>query len=102
MNGESITEKELRSRAEKRVNAIMAFRQHLLAYVVVNILLITTWLVVALVVGNGAWFPWFIFPLLGWGIGIAMHAWAVYGRSWVRRDQLVAKEMEKMRSAGKE
>jgi hypothetical protein len=100
MNVESTEDYDLRKRAEKHVSAVMAFRQHLLAYVVVNVLLIATWLTVALVARGGAWFPWFIFPLIGWGIGIVMHAFVVYGRSDERRERLVAKEIEKMKSGG--
>ena len=46
------------------------FKYHLLAYVIVNTILI----VVNLMNPAHLWFFW---PLIGWGIGIAAHAYAV-------------------------
>jgi len=46
------------------------FRFHLLAYVLVNAILI----VVNLMNPTHLWFFW---PLIGWGIGIAAHGYAV-------------------------
>jgi hypothetical protein len=43
------------------------FKIHLTVYIVVNTLLITLNLLT-----NPA-FYWFVFPLIGWGIGITMH-----------------------------
>lgn len=90
-------ETSLRARAEKIVEAKRGFRQHLVIYAVVNMLIFFIWLATALV--SGAWFPWFIFPLGGWGIGIVMHAYDVYGGGHfeTRREELVRKEMEKMK-----
>lgn len=46
---------------------------HTTVYVAVNILLVVVWAL--------TWtkFPWFIFPLLGWGIGLAAHVAAYRG-----------------------
>ncbi len=46
------------------------FKFHLLAYIIVNIILI----VVNLMNPTHIWFFW---PLLGWGIGLAAHGYAV-------------------------
>jgi hypothetical protein len=27
----------------------------------------------------GGWFPWPVFLTVGWGIGLALHAWSVFG-----------------------
>nr|WP_317359680.1 2TM domain-containing protein [uncultured Tyzzerella sp.] len=51
--------------AKKRVLAKKAFKIHLATYILVSILLV----VISLY--NGAY--WFIFPVLGWGIGIVAH-----------------------------
>lgn len=44
---------------------------HAIAYVIVNLLL----LYIDVMTPGSVWFFW---PLLGWGIGLACHAWAVY------------------------
>lgn len=48
-------------------------RVHLAVFVVIQLLLAATWAL------TGAGFPWFVFPLLGWGAGLAGHAVAVSG-----------------------
>lgn len=54
-----------RRRRYRRMRA--SFRYHLAVYVAVQVLLVATWLL------TGADYPWFVFPLLGWGIGLAAH-----------------------------
>lgn len=90
-------ELHLREKAEKIVEAKRGFRQHLVVYVVVNMLIFFVWLSVAIV--SDAWFPRFVFPLGGWGIGIVMHAYEVYGggRYEARREELVRREMDRMK-----
>jgi hypothetical protein len=83
---------DLRSRAEARVKAREDFRIHLLVYVLVNALLWAIWFF------NGANLasPWPIFPLLGWGIGLAVHWWTTYGRDETRREAEIEEEMRRM------
>jgi hypothetical protein len=86
----------LAAEAVRRIKARRDFRGHLLVYVAVNILLILIWLTTALTAG--AWYPWFVFPLAGWGIGVAAHAWAVYGSpSRPITQEAIAEEIERMR-----
>ncbi len=54
-------------RAEKRVKARLGFFWHLAAYLVVNGFLFLIWLF------TGLGYPWFIWPVLGWGIGLFFH-----------------------------
>ncbi|MEX0874387.1 MAG: 2TM domain-containing protein [Actinomycetota bacterium] len=62
----------------------LGFRVHLGVYLSVNALLFVTWLLTSgLGEEGGMGFPWFLFPLLGWGIGLVAH-FAVY--SVVSRD----------------
>jgi hypothetical protein len=62
----------LRARAEKRLEARRGLGAHALAYVLVNGFLVVIWAL------NGVGdFFWPIFPLLGWGIGLAFNAWDV-------------------------
>ena len=60
-----MTDKELYNLAKKRVAAKKVFNIHFATYIAVSILLI------AISVLNGS--TWFIFPVLGWGIGIVAH-----------------------------
>ena len=49
------------------------FRAHLASFVAVNLLLIAIWAL------TGAGYFWPIWPILGWGIGIASHASDAFG-----------------------
>ena len=79
-------EQQRYERARKRVEALKGFYIHATAFVLVNIALFT----INLLVG-GVW--WFYWPLIGWGIGLALHAFAVFGfggvgpwgRAWEER-----------------
>jgi hypothetical protein len=88
----------LATEAVRRIEARRGFRLHLLAYGAANALMILIWLTVALTAG--AWFPWFVFPLAGWGAGVGAHGWAVYG-SPARpiTDEAITQEIERMRRA---
>jgi 2TM domain len=58
--------------AVKRVKAKRDFKNHAAIYVIVNGMLVGIWAFS----GMGSFWP--IWPLLGWGIGLAFNAWAVY------------------------
>ncbi len=51
-----------------RAHATAEFRQHLHAYLAVNVLLVAIWAL------SGAGYPWFLWSLLGWGIALFMYA----------------------------
>jgi hypothetical protein len=55
------------------------FRIHFLVYLAVQVFLFLIWLSTP---HTGDTLPWFVYPLLGWGIGIVAHYAAV--RSFVR------------------
>ncbi|TKJ42284.1 histidine kinase [candidate division LCP-89 bacterium B3_LCP] len=60
-------------RARKRVEEIKGFYTHLLVYVLVNIFLVLfNWFS-----SPGHW--WFQWPLIGWGIGLAVHWLSIFG-----------------------
>src|SRR5437660_873248 len=88
-------EGDLRSQALRRLEKRKQFRTHLFTYVLVNVLLILVWLGTAISAGDGAWFPWPIFPLLGWGIGLAFHARSVYGTGITEAD--IQQEMNRLK-----
>lgn len=66
------TEQEIQ-RAKKRVKAKKAFYQHLMSYAIINLFLIA----LNLITSPG--YFWFIFPLMGWGVGLAFHYVDVFG-----------------------
>jgi hypothetical protein len=60
-------EQQRYERARKRVEALKSFYIHATIYVLVN-----TGLFVINLLTGGPW--WFFFPLIGWGIGLGIHA----------------------------
>ena len=62
------------------------FRMHVLTYVLVNSFLWLIWGVVY--AAGGTWFPWPVFPMAGWGIGLVFHAWDVYRRRPFSEEQI--------------
>jgi hypothetical protein len=73
------------ARAKKRVEEIKGFYVHLGIYLIVNTML---FLINVLSDSGNYWFYW---PLLGWGIGLAAHAFTVFamgglfGTNWEER-----------------
>lgn len=90
IQGEERTDEELRKEAIVRLGKKRDFGAHLLAYVLVNGLLIVLWAV------TGAGFFWPLFPLMGWGIGVAFHAWDTYGRP--PTEERIRREMDRLRA----
>ena len=86
-------EEELYQEAKKRVEEKRGFRIHLTIYLAVNAFLVIIWWV------TGAGFPWFVFPLGGWGIGLLFNFLGVYvfSRRPERDRNEIEKEMETMR-----
>lgn len=62
--------------AKQRVSQIRDFYQHLAVYLVINAGLV---LINLLTSPQSLWFVW---PLLGWGIGVALHALTTFGGLW--------------------
>jgi len=58
-------------RAALRSAARAGLRGHVASYLSVMLLLVAIWLVVGLTAG--AWYPWPVWPALGWGIGVLSH-----------------------------
>ncbi|HEY7270710.1 MAG TPA: 2TM domain-containing protein [Dehalococcoidia bacterium] len=66
------TDVELRERALRQLKKKRDFVAHLVTYVLVNAFVLIIWAT------TGSGFFWPIFPIAGWGIGLAFHAWDVY------------------------
>ena len=64
---------EAYDRARRRVRQIKGFYAHATVYVLVNAFL------AALNLATSRSEMWFVWPLLGWGIGLAVHAASVFG-----------------------
>jgi hypothetical protein len=86
-------DRSIRDRALERIEKKREFHAHLLAYVLVNAMLVGIWAV------TGAGFFWPVFPLLGWGIGIGFHAWDTY-RPGEPSEQQIQREIEHLRKVG--
>ena len=87
-----MSEKEVYEQAEKRVKQKQGFYVHLTVYICVNIILVLIWTFPA---GRG--FPWFIFPIVGWGIAVLLHGLGVYGSGRKSDRAAIDKEAEKIR-----
>ena len=83
---------ELRRLAIRRADMKLAFRSHMMAYVVVNAGLVAIYVMTSF----GDYF-WPIWPMLGWGIGLGTHAVSVYTNGENVRDRLIEDELEKLR-----
>ena len=87
-----MSEDDLYRLAGKRVEEKKSFYIHLAVYVIVNIALVIIWW------ATGAGFPWFLFPLGGWGIGILFHFLGVFVFSqqsnWERKE--IEREVQKL------
>jgi len=75
-----IDTRELRQHENLREQAVVRLRKkhdfaaHLLAFAMVNAMLVLVWWLTEVA------FFWPIFPLMGWGIGLGFHAWDNFGR----------------------
>lgn len=78
------TNEERRKEAIKRLKAKRDFKTHAAAYVTVNTMLVIIWAL------SGAGSFWPIWPILGWGVALALNAWAVYIRKPMTEDNIRA------------
>ncbi len=90
MESEDEGAEDLREHAVSRLKKQRDFKVHALMFVAVNALLVGIWAVTS----PGDFF-WPIFPLLGWGIGLAANAWDAYGRKPITEDQ-IQREMDRL------
>ena len=85
-----MTDEEIYKEAKKIVEEKKGFRTHFIVYLLVNALLVVIWAF------TDRGFPWFVFPLGGWGIGVLFHFLNTYVFS--REDTgEIEKEAEKIR-----
>lgn len=87
-------EDRVRRRIEQRLEDRDDFYTHLALYIAVNGFLWVMWLL------TGAGFPWPIFPMGGWGIGLFAHwfdYWNSHGGGSRRREAFIEREMQRER-----
>jgi hypothetical protein len=87
-----MNEQEIKyQKAKERVEDLRGFYRHLAVYVIVNLGLF----LINMMASPGS--LWFIWPLMGWGIAIVLHALRVFGGSlgsnW--EEKKIAELMEK-------
>ncbi len=86
-------------RAERRVKAKLGFYNHLAVYVVINGLLIVIYLATGLLPGYYS-YPWFVWPMFGWGIGLLFHFLGTFVFSNTNteetRQRMIEAEMRRM------
>ena len=87
-----MSEKEVYEQAKKRVEAKRAFYSNLMVYIVVNIILVLIW---AFAAGRG--YPWFLWPLGGWGIAIIFHFMSVFVFKEKSDKAAIEREADKIR-----
>ena len=89
-------------RARKKVKEKKEFYQHLTSYMVMGVF----FYVLNMMTSFGSW--WWYWPVLGWGIGVAMHYFQVFGLPGVGRfdeeweEKQMKKELKQLNSRNKE
>lgn len=93
-----MTEDDRYKRAKERVEEIRGFYVHLFVYIIVNFGLF----MINIITAPGAF--WFYWPLIGWGIGLFIHGFSVFGtqslfgRDW--EEKKIKEIMEKDKGEG--
>ena len=89
-----MSEEELRKIARQRAKAKSGFYIHLIVYIVVNILLVAIWYFTS----DTNEFPWFVFPLGGWGIALVLHAVTTFYGGNSLEDRMTERELAKLKA----
>lgn len=87
-----LTPEAIEKLARKRASAKLGWYLHAVLFVVVNIVVFS---MSRYGFGNR---PWSVYPLLGWGLGLALHGVSVFvlGTGSGLRERMVQKERERL------
>jgi hypothetical protein len=80
---------EGRAQAVRRLWAKRGFKIHLTAFAIVSLAMLLIWTSAS----RGDYF-WPIWPIAGWGTGLAVHAWITFGR-WSLSEAAIQREMRR-------
>jgi hypothetical protein len=87
-----ISDDDIERLARKRAGAKLGWYLHAVIYVVVNLVMFG--------LSRYGWGqrPWSVFPLLGWGLGLALHGVSVFvlGTGCGLRERMVQRERERL------
>jgi hypothetical protein len=78
-----------REHAIERIEQKRDFKTHALVYVLVNIGLVTIWAF------QGGGYFWPIWVILGWGIGLAAHAYFAFSRRPGISEEQIQREIDR-------
>jgi hypothetical protein len=84
------SEQELRARARKTAEDKMGFYVHLSIYLIINAMLVLIWW------WTGGGFPWFVFVMAFWGIGLVAHGIGTFGRGGYT-DRMAEREYQRLK-----
>jgi hypothetical protein len=91
VGGETLqSDEELMRLARKRAEDRVGFYIHLTIYVVVNLFLVAVWWF------TGAGFPWFVFVIGFWAIGLVAHGASVFMGGGMT-DRITEREYQKLK-----
>lgn len=81
---------DLERLARKRVQMKRGYVTHLTLYLFVNLMLILVWYV------TGRGYPWFLWPLVGWGVGIVANTIVVAMELLAPEEEAIEREMRRL------
>ena len=81
---------ELRKQAVKRIKDKREFWMHLVAYVVINAVLIGVWAL------SGRGYFWPAWVMLAWGVGIVLHGASILLEGRPMREQDIEREIRRL------
>jgi hypothetical protein len=87
-----MNDEELRATAKKRIEAKRGFFSHLGIYIAINLMLVGIW-----ATSDRGYF-WPIWPMLGWGVAVAIQGWTTFARPSIS-ESAIQKEMDRLRGS---
>jgi hypothetical protein len=85
-----MTDDKAYKKAKERAKAKIGFYLHLATYIIVNLMLIFIWHF-----ATGGGYQWFVWPLMGWGIGVLLHGLGVFVFTGSLMERMIQKELER-------